>query len=81
MKERHERTYFGRTVTVSRIDEDWHPYPWRFAIADERRGLLRYAGIPNQCATRAAALRRAWVRCKWLADGTYDKRYVSMVHP
>lgn len=62
------------TIEVWRIDADWHPYPWRFAVTFRGERHL-YAGIPNQCETEAEALERARERAGWLEDGTYDQHY------
>lgn len=61
-------------IEVFKRDEDWHPYPWRFAVI--YRGVRHeFAGLPNQCATKRAASMRARWRAKWLEDGTCDQRY------
>jgi hypothetical protein len=72
------RIYFGAEVTVWRIPADWHPCPWRYKI--RRNGVTHtYAGIPNQLETAKSALRKAWHRCKWMHEGTYDDRYKPVV--
>ena len=64
-------------IEVYRVDEDWHPYPWRFAITHDGK-RHKYAGIPNQCATKRSAAIRAWWRVRWLKDGTYSSRYQTV---
>jgi hypothetical protein len=62
------------TVEVFKVGQDWHPYPWRFAVTFQ--GVRHeFAGLPNQCATRRQASGRARWRARWLEDGTYAKRY------
>jgi hypothetical protein len=61
-------------IEVYRCKEDWHPYPWRFAVTYQ--GVRHvFAGLPNQCETKRAASIRARYRAKWLEDGSYSKRY------
>ena len=61
-------------VEVFRGEEDWHPYPWRFAVI--YKGIRHeFAGIPNQCATKRGAMMRARYRAKWLEDGSFYTRY------
>lgn len=71
------KTYFGAEVVafITEATETWHPYPWRFRVIGPDGVQHAYAGIPNQCATRAQALRRGWWRAKWLADGSHNRRY------
>lgn len=70
----------GPTIRVFHTGEDWHPYPWRFEI--KYRGVTHsYGGLANQCETKRAALARAARRAKWMREGTYDKRYVTMGMP
>lgn len=69
------KQYGDCKVTVYKPLETFHPYPWNFEI--EYKGKThKYGGVPNQCATKRSALKRAWWRCKWLQDGTYNKRYI-----
>lgn len=68
-------TYFGCTVTVWRRAEEWHPYPWLFNVTEPNGVTHEFRGIPNLCETKASALRGAWWRAKWLADGTFHSRY------
>jgi hypothetical protein len=73
--ETHHAVYFGCAVEVWRIKgPNWSCSPWRFAVThdDNRR---RYVGVPNYCDTKAQALKRAWYRAKWLADGSHSRRY------
>lgn len=61
-------------IEVFKRREDWHPYPWMFAVT--YRGVRHeFAGLPNQCSTKRAATMRARWRAKWLEDGTYNSRY------
>lgn len=71
--------YFGLEVKVWKIEDNVHPYPWRFAIYDYRDGYSKYEyhGIPNQCETKRSALKRAWYRAKWIVEGTHNKKYTS----
>jgi len=73
MKDRVVKTYFGWTATA--IRGSYPPsFPWRFEL--ERDGhQIQFSGVPNQCGTARQALRRAWWRAKWLAEGTYDDHY------
>jgi hypothetical protein len=68
------KRYFGWEVVLYKSDWKDDPYPWTFAI---RKGgvTLKFLGIPNRCATSRSALKRAWYRCKWKKDGSYEKRY------
>ena len=62
------------TIEVFRCHEDWHPYPWRFAVTYD--GVRHtFAGIPNQCTSKRSASVRARYRAKWLEDGSFSKRY------
>lgn len=71
------RHYFGCEVVATKVYADPHPFPWMFTI--HRAGITyRYGGIPNKCESAASALKRAWWRCKWMAEGTYGKRYTPM---
>ena len=71
------RHYFGCEATATKVYADPHPFPWMFTIS--RDGITyRFGGIPNKCSTAAAALKRAWWRCKWLAEGSYNDRYKAM---
>ncbi len=67
------KVYFGHVVRA--IKKGDGPYPWMFEI-DTPTGTKCFAGIPNKCARPRQALKRAWYRAKWLAEGTYDQRYV-----
>jgi hypothetical protein len=62
-------------IEVFRIDEPNHPYPWRFVVIDQQGKRWTFAGIPNQCETKRAATMRARWRAKWMADGSFEKRY------
>ncbi len=71
------RHYFGCEVVATKVYADPHPFPWMFTI--QRNGVTHsYGGIPNKCESAASALKRAWWRCKWMAEGTYSKRYTPM---
>ncbi len=61
-------------IDVYCVDEDWHPYPWRFKVTYKGE-THEFAGIPNQCATRRAASMRARWRARWLENGTFESRY------
>jgi hypothetical protein len=62
-------------VEVFKVDHDWnHPYPWMFNVWFGGK-CYRYAGIPNQCATRRAAAARAGWRYKWLREGVHGQHY------
>lgn len=75
--ERHETTYHGLTVEVFKDDGDsmWRLYPWRFRVMDKNGMWQHFAGVPNYCETKRSALKRAWYRAKWIAEGTFSKRY------
>ena len=51
-------------------------FPWRFRVWRADGTVINFAGVPNYCETRRSAMMRAKARCKWIADGTYDQRYV-----
>lgn len=73
--EKSETEYFGCRVEVWRVEGGgWHRFPWRFAVTHggKRR---EFSGVPNYCRNRQVALKRAWYRAKWLADGSYSDRY------
>jgi hypothetical protein len=61
-------------IDVYRIPEDWHPYPWRFAVTFNGQRHT-FAGLANQCERRGQAMARAVWRARWLEQGTYDLRY------
>jgi hypothetical protein len=70
--------YFGincRAFTTPGSEESYSMFPWSFEIEFEGK-LIQYSGIPNMVETKEKALKRAWYRCKWLAEGTYDQHYV-----
>lgn len=67
--------FFGCTVNVWKINSSWHPYPWGFSVIDLNGKEHRFGGIPNQCETEHSALMRGWYRAKWIADGSFYKRY------
>ena len=72
-----DREYFGGyIVTVSHNGLDWHPYPWHFKVTRPDGRVHRFGGLPNQLDTEHAALMRGWYRAKWMANGTFSKRYV-----
>ena len=62
-----EHTSHGLKILVYRIEDPNHPYPWRFKIHHEGRWWT-YAGVPNYCETRQAAIRRARRKCKSLRE-------------
>lgn len=61
-------------IEVWRIEEDRHPYPWRYAVSHAGRRHV-FAGIPNQCESIAEALALAHERAQWLEDGSFCERY------
>lgn len=73
-----EMTFHGCLVRVfipEGVSES-HPYPWRFKVQSPKTGRWHsFAGIPNQCETKHSALMRAYYRAKWMADGTFERRY------
>jgi hypothetical protein len=73
--DRRVRRYHGCEVIAIRSHDEWHPYPWVFTVREPNGTIHQYGGIPNQCATAKAALRRGWWRAKWLAEGTYEQHY------
>jgi len=62
------------SVTIWRIEDAWHPYPWRFSVSHAGK-THAFAGIPNQCATKREAAARAGWRLRWLRDGSFAQRY------
>jgi len=74
--ETHKTEYFGCQVKVWRIRGPyWGCAPWRFSIID-RQGVERnYVGVPNYLESKQQALKKAWWRAKWLANGTYQNHY------
>jgi len=74
------KTYHGHHVRAFVPDgmPSWHPYPWRFDVERPCGTKHVFSGVPNQCETRASALRRGWWRAKWMADGTFEQRYVAI---
>lgn len=69
------KKYFNCIVEVFLSDEEWHPFPWTFTVTPPDEETYHFHGIPNQCRTKASALKRAWYRAKWLASGTFDQHY------
>lgn len=70
-----EARRLGYEVRVERRRPDGYPFPWGFSIGLPDGDAYDFIGMPNQCATRRAATMRALVRVKWLADGTFGRRY------
>ena len=68
----HTTTYFGLRVDLFL---GYGPYPWMFQVIDQDGKAHAFAGIPNECATKKEALKRAWWRAKWFSDGTFHTRY------
>jgi len=68
-------TFHGIEAHVYRIDDDRHPYPWRFRIKIADGHYKHFAGTPNQCESRQSAMMRAKARCKWISEGTFDSKY------
>ena len=78
------RVYFGYAALAYRDEnsETYHPgCPWRFEIHTPEGDVRRFMGIPNYVDTCAQALKRAWWRCKWLADGSFHTRYSAKREP
>lgn len=72
----HETVYFGCKVTVWRIRGPvWACAPWRFSIVDQNGTKRTFTGVPNYLESKKRALKRAWWRAKWLANGTYTNHY------
>lgn len=69
-----EKVYFGLRVVAFKAN-DWSPFPWEFYVFAKDGNKHQFLGIRNKCETSRAALRRAWWRAKWLADGTFSERY------
>lgn len=73
--EQYETTYFNCKVEVWRIKGPyWSCAPWRFAVTHNGKRRA-FRGVPNYVETKAKALKRAWYRAKWLANGEYETRY------
>jgi len=64
----------GQVVEVFH-NENYSSFPWNFRIYTEDGSVIFFAGIPNRCETKQSALMRAYYRAKWIADGSYNKRY------
>lgn len=61
-------------ITIYRVNQSWHPYPWRFKI--EHDGTThQFIGLQNQCETRELAQIKAGFRALWLEDGSFHERY------
>lgn len=72
----HETEYFGCKVTVWRIRGPvWACAPWRFSIVDQNGAKRIFTGVPNYLESKKRALKRAWWRAKWLANGTFTNHY------
>lgn len=56
--------------------EYYSSMPWRFRVWKRNGKVVHFAGVPNYCCSRQSAMMRAKARCKWIADGTFEKRYV-----
>lgn len=67
-------------IKVWKIEEDWHPYSWRFSVTFQGR-THQFAGVPNYCETKRSASCRARWRAKWLLNGTFDRRYSGVCFP
>lgn len=68
-------TVQGYKIEVWRLEDETHPYPWRFDIIDQEGKRHRFFGKPNQCETPGQAYKRAANRVYWMQDGTFDIRY------
>lgn len=75
----HCYTFFGVQCEVFTTEFVWPSYPWLFRVCGTDGNWIRFAGVPNQCETVRSAMMRAWWRCKWIAEGTFDQKYVSRV--
>ncbi len=64
----------GDSWDVFKSDEPGHPYPWLFELNVDGE-IRHFGGIPNQCATKRAALSRAAWRKKWILEGKFDQHY------
>lgn len=60
-------------IVVWKVDDEIHPYPWRFKIVRGKESWEFY-GIPNCCHSRRSAMARARARVKWIEDGTISDR-------
>ncbi len=67
--------FFGVECEVYTTPYVWPSYPWLFRVRGNDGNWINFAGMPNQCATVRSAMMRAYYRCKWIADGTFDSRY------
>lgn len=67
--------FFGMCAELRRAIGSNDPYPWMFRIHHPERGWIEFYGIPNRCETWRSAMMRAWWRCRWISDGTFDVRY------
>lgn len=73
-----EYTYFGYKVELTLSERSYPSFPWSFRIHCPDGGVRHFLGIPNMCVSKRQALRRAWWRCKWLSEGTFDEHYKPM---
>ncbi len=75
------KTYFGCEVTAVMTENSrkYYPaFPWRFSVKEPSGGLHEFYGIPNYCETKKQALRRGWIRAKWLSEGNWGKHYETV---
>lgn len=75
-KQTRRYTFFGVECEVFTTDFVYPSYPWLFRVKNKHGEWINFAGMPNKCETIRSAMMRAWWRCKWVADGTMEKRYV-----
>lgn len=62
-------------IEVFKVVDDWHPYPWMFAVT--YKGVRHtFTGIKNKSATKRAATMRARWRARWLENGAFEQRYL-----
>lgn len=71
----HRYKFFNINCEVYTTPYSYQSYPWSFRIQDSNGKWIEFAGLPNKCATVRSAMMRAWYRCKWIAEGTFDERY------
>lgn len=72
---RLEPTYFGRRVLLENHGDEDEPDRWAFVSIQNGETVQRFAGIPNKWLSRQSAVLRAWWRCKWMAEGTFEEHY------
>lgn len=69
-----------QVFTTSASIDAYPDCPWRFRI-EKNDGWIGFGGIPNYCESKRSAMMRAKSRCKWIAEGTFDQKYIAGAYP